>query len=123
MRKVWVETLNELGEPQGRQYCFLCNFRPKIGEIVLCDTSRGLMLGEVIPFVQPWETVSRRIIGRVDMSEFLGGLARERELESIENQMQARFNQLHRRDALEQLAKVDPIMHGLLRRYNSLTGR
>lgn len=106
-----------------KDYYFKSYDRLFIGDIVVCDTVNGPVLGEVIGINMPVPDgikVNAEIIARVDMSRYKERkIKREKRIE-IEKKLEARFNELDKLAKYRLFAKEDPELACLLDEYDKL---
>lgn len=101
-------------------YDFFTDLELVAGDAVVCDTVRGLAIGEVIDVVNTSKKANKWVVQKIDMSQHESRLAREKRIKELQAQMEDRRKNLEQEAIYAMLAKEDAEMSAMLKEYKDL---
>lgn len=104
-----------------KQYEFKTDLDLKKGDLVVCDTSIGYSVGEVINLLEEiTNKATKWLVCKVDLENHKARLVKEAKLKDLKAKMEKRRKQLQDIQVYELLAKDDPEMASLLVEFQQI---
>jgi uncharacterized membrane protein len=104
-------------------YDFRSSLDLKTGDAVVCDTIRGLVVGNVVAVLDTLtKNAVKMIVDKVDMDNYNKRLEIEKRKRMIKDKMVERRKEIEEKIIYKTLAEVDPMMAKLLNEYEKLEG-